>query len=305
MLRVMSFVLAITVGLTAGRQAEAAAADLEPIPWASATVGAVTTSVSCKMVSQSVFPDGCPGFPKSYESINGVIAISDPLFSFSARASTSIEGNVWWARIESPLLNVNRTAAIGTALHVGDVVELGISVYASYSGSFVVPNLEDARTTPVVLRVADGTIPSWFLSGKGALGDIGVSSSGVTLMLPGDAVTIGVNSSDNSAFAPPYYSVQFRAWSGVTGCPSDGCFGVKAGDITDPHYTLSGVPCGLWTGSTFPNPGNCDLKIEVFVPGVHRSADSLACRADITGDGIVNFADLASLKSAFFQRCTR
>ena len=32
-------------------------------------------------------------------------------------------------------------------------------------------------------------------------------------------------------------------------------------------------------------------------------AASNACKADLTGDGVVNFADLAVLKSVFFQRC--
>jgi cysteine-rich repeat protein len=32
-------------------------------------------------------------------------------------------------------------------------------------------------------------------------------------------------------------------------------------------------------------------------------AESLACKADLTGDLVVNFADLAVLKSVFFQRC--
>jgi len=33
------------------------------------------------------------------------------------------------------------------------------------------------------------------------------------------------------------------------------------------------------------------------------SAASNACKADLTADGVVNFADLAVLKSVFFQRC--
>jgi cysteine-rich repeat protein len=32
-------------------------------------------------------------------------------------------------------------------------------------------------------------------------------------------------------------------------------------------------------------------------------AQSNACKADLTADGVVNFADLAVLKSVFFQRC--
>jgi len=33
-------------------------------------------------------------------------------------------------------------------------------------------------------------------------------------------------------------------------------------------------------------------------------ADSLACKADLTGNGVVNFGDLAVLKAVFFQTCT-
>jgi hypothetical protein len=34
-------------------------------------------------------------------------------------------------------------------------------------------------------------------------------------------------------------------------------------------------------------------------------AESAACKADLTGDGVVNFGDLAVLKSVFFQSCPR
>ena len=34
-------------------------------------------------------------------------------------------------------------------------------------------------------------------------------------------------------------------------------------------------------------------------------AASNACKADLTGDGVVNFGDLAVLKSVFFQTCPR
>ena len=32
-------------------------------------------------------------------------------------------------------------------------------------------------------------------------------------------------------------------------------------------------------------------------------AQSAACKADLTADGVVNFADLALLKSVFFKKC--
>ena len=34
-------------------------------------------------------------------------------------------------------------------------------------------------------------------------------------------------------------------------------------------------------------------------------AESNACKADLTADGVVNFGDLAVLKSVFFQSCPR
>jgi len=32
-------------------------------------------------------------------------------------------------------------------------------------------------------------------------------------------------------------------------------------------------------------------------------AESLACKADLTGNGVVNFGDLAVLKAVFFETC--
>jgi hypothetical protein len=37
---------------------------------------------------------------------------------------------------------------------------------------------------------------------------------------------------------------------------------------------------------------------------MRATAASLACKAGLTGDGVVNFADLAKTKSAFFKTCT-
>jgi hypothetical protein len=37
---------------------------------------------------------------------------------------------------------------------------------------------------------------------------------------------------------------------------------------------------------------------------MRATAASLPCKADLTGDGVVNFADLAKMKSVFFKTCT-
>jgi hypothetical protein len=48
---------------------------------------------------------------------------------------------------------------------------------------------------------------------------------------------------------------------------------------------------------------DCTVTLQAFRPVRSTSSPSLARKADLTGDGVVNFGDLAKLKSVFFQRC--
>lgn len=46
------------------------------------------------------------------------------------------------------------------------------------------------------------------------------------------------------------------------------------------------------------------IRLDFLLATVPTAPISAACQADITGDGIVNFGDVAKLKSAMSQRCT-
>jgi hypothetical protein len=48
---------------------------------------------------------------------------------------------------------------------------------------------------------------------------------------------------------------------------------------------------------------DCRVALQAFRPVRSTHPPSAACKPDLTGDGVVNFADLAKLKSVFFQRC--
>ena len=57
---------------------------------------------------------------------------------------------------------------------------------------------------------------------------------------------------------------------------------------------------------TGPEPAggyDCTGTLEIFTPRVIPSALATTCASDITGDGVVNFADLAKMKSVFFKTC--
>ena len=46
------------------------------------------------------------------------------------------------------------------------------------------------------------------------------------------------------------------------------------------------------------------VTLDLSLLTTHAAVASLACKADLTGDGVVNFADLAKMKSVFFKTCT-
>jgi len=62
------------------------------------------------------------------------------------------------------------------------------------------------------------------------------------------------------------------------------------------------IPC-----ERFPSNAaslDCTVTLQAFRPVRSTSSPSAACKADLTGDGVVNFADLVKMKSVFFKTCT-
>jgi len=51
-------------------------------------------------------------------------------------------------------------------------------------------------------------------------------------------------------------------------------------------------------------PPNQSIRLDLRLLTTQAVAASAACKADLTGDGVVNFADLAKMKSVFFKTCT-
>ena len=49
---------------------------------------------------------------------------------------------------------------------------------------------------------------------------------------------------------------------------------------------------------------NQSVRLDFHLLTTGAAGASLACKADLTGDGVVNFADLAKMKSVFFKSCT-
>jgi hypothetical protein len=62
-------------------------------------------------------------------------------------------------------------------------------------------------------------------------------------------------------------------------------------------------PCGTGSDATALPPRSCKVGLELSTVQPSGAVASLACRSDVTRDGVVNFADLAAMKSVFFQRC--
>ena len=49
---------------------------------------------------------------------------------------------------------------------------------------------------------------------------------------------------------------------------------------------------------------DCTGTLEILTPRVIPSTLATTCASDLTGDGVVTFADLAKMKSVFFKTCT-
>jgi hypothetical protein len=49
---------------------------------------------------------------------------------------------------------------------------------------------------------------------------------------------------------------------------------------------------------------DCTGTLEIFTPRMIPSTLATTCASGITGDGVVNFADFAKMKSLFFKICT-
>jgi len=59
-----------------------------------------------------------------------------------------------------------------------------------------------------------------------------------------------------------------------------------------------------WAGEHQFGLPNQSIRLDFRLLTTQATAASLACKADLTGDGVVNFADLAKMKSVFFKTCT-
>lgn len=81
----------------------------------------------------------------------------------------------------------------------------------------------------------------------------------------------------------------------------------ESGIETETRHAFPGdvlvVDVGFQSSGPFGSP-NQFIRLDFLLATTPPISTSAACRADITGDGIVNFGDVAKLKSAMFQRCT-
>ena len=249
----------------------------------------------------------CPGDTENYATItlgSGATVFDQTIgpIRVKGRVVSSIAANVWTFGLKDLHFTVPALPEVGAVLSAGDVTSYSVNVSTSSFAGFTVPfDGKNATTTVVTKRSANfiyprglGVFPSFFPintgTWSGRLQSIGNGGPGDALtsnLLAGDEITVygALASADINANVIPEF---------VSGDP--GTFRVASKTEDRNPSCMSG-----------PEPAagyDCTSTLEIFTPRVIPSTLATTCASDITGDGVVNFADLAKMKSVFFKTCT-
>jgi hypothetical protein len=295
----------------------AGAANLTPLSWTSAGVGIPSGSYTstpgeggtppaapltapvtvssvastCVRITPPIGPSSilCAAQPVNVATFaTGAIVIDRSEFHFQGTLASVFAGNQWTVQLLDPVLNILNPAIPGVPSDLeGKTIAVQVVVDAFPTAVFTVPDLTSAPAEAVAFR----KIPSALASpGQLALIEARSSALGASLapfspgfietFLDGDAIRL-------------FSRVTIKASFLVT------LFGQQ---VLGSQYKYED-PCGSQTSLTSLPTSNCNIGLEIFTPTTSGAEASLACRADLNHDSVVNAQDLASLKSVFFQRC--
>jgi hypothetical protein len=217
---------------------------------------------------------------------NGEIAISTPLYQFTATVA-SVPGDRWSVELVNPVLALPGGAVVGDTFATPKLVSLRIAIDAFPSARFTVPDATEAPVESIAFRRIPPNVDS--TSGLPLLearsGELDTAARPFTpglfeTFLDGDVVTLAGRAS---------YLLTFQAT-------------VFVGSVTSVHFTHQD-PCGSAAGLAALPQRDCKAGLELHAVHAATPTASLACRADLDGNGVVNFVDLAQFRSVFLQRC--
>jgi hypothetical protein len=290
-----------------------AAAQLTPLSWTSAGVGLPSgnyassapfpalpsipltepvTVVSVVSVCVRVNPPIGPSFlscalqePVVTTFASGAIVVDRPEFHFEGTLGSVANGNHWTVALVNPVLNLVNPSTVGPLVE-GKLVSLQLYVDAFPTAVLTPPDLTAAPVEAVSLR----KVPSDPDPAKLPLIEARSATLGSTLspfapgfvetFLEGDTITLFGRVSLRASFAASVFNQ----------------------NVVGVQFTWVD-PCGTFNSPTALPSNDCTVGLDLFAPTSMGTQASLACRADLNHDTVVNAQDLASLKSVFFQRC--
>ena len=292
----------------------AAAANLTPLSWTSAGVGLpsgsytstpgeggtppaapltapVTVSsaaTTCFRVTPPIGPSSivCAAQPVNVATFaTGAIVVDRPEFHFQGTLASAFTGNQWTVQLLNPVLNIPNPAIPGQL--EGKTISVQVVIDAFPTALFTVPDVTSAPAEAVAFRRLPPALTS---PGQLALIEAHSSTLGTSLapfspafietFLDGDAISLFSRVTIKASFLVTLFNQQ----------------------VFGSQFTYED-PCGSLSSLTALPASNCSIGLEIFTPTTSGAEASLACRADLNHDSVVNAQDLASLKSVFFQRC--
>ena len=265
-----------------------------PVPLA-APVTVVSVSDVCTKTSGSSFPIPIPpsvvctpGAPQAASFDDGAISLTTPTFQLQATL-VSGGGSQWEVELVDPVLNITNLAVPGTPITGPTTVRVRIVIDAFPSATFDIPDATPAPSESIAFRRLPPNLGSEtglpLLEARSET--LGSSARPFTPglvedFLEDDLVTLV----GRVRYELSYQTLLFP------------------GQVFGPLVFERIDPCGSATGPAGLPPRTCRVGYALSAAHAATPTASLACRADLTGDGVVNFADLARLRSVFLQACT-
>lgn len=218
---------------------------------------------------------------------NGAVALATPRFQLQATLASSA-GSPWQVELVDPILAVTDPGAPGTPIDGATTVLVRVVIDAFPSATFEVPDATAAPVEAIGFRRAppnrDGLVALPLLEARSAMLDTAVRP-----FVPG-LVESFLDDDEITLVGRVRYELVFEAV-------------VFASQVVGVQFQLVD-PCGSVTSPTALPDRACSVGLALSAAHTATPTASLACRADLTEDGVVNFADLARLRSVFFQTCT-
>lgn len=282
--------------------------ELVPIPWTHADTGAPPLPVETEQYAISIqvyrscwSVNLCPGDTDYSTTItldSGATVFDQTVSGIRVRGRvvSSTAGSVWNLGIRNLRFTLPELPAVGGTLSVGDTQSYSVSVQTRSFATFHVPfDGRNATTTIVSKRSGHPLHPETWSGDNPRTWSGRLQSTGAAG--PGEALTSDLLAADDITVYRAVFFGSASAYVTTESIPGNStAVRVKSRTEDRTNTCIAG-----------PEPADgydCTGTLEIFTPRVIPSALATTCASDLTGDGVVNFADLAKMKSVFFKTCT-